>query len=119
MIPTSVDLRASILAVGVTLLATSGAEAQKRRDPRVAVAASPGPQPHVPVIGMFDVYDSRPTADPSERPRNGEPRRNSRRTIVYVPGGYGYGYAPGYYGSPYGSSVSDANGRPLWSGYEC
>jgi hypothetical protein len=69
---------------------------------------------------MFGVYDSRTPAGQSEHPRNGDPRRNSRPTIIYVPGGYGYGYgyAPGYYGSPYASSVSDANGRPLWSGYE-
>jgi hypothetical protein len=119
MMSTSVALRAAILAVGVTLLTTSTADAQRRRDPRVAVAASPRPQPPAPVTSMFGVYDSRTHADQSDRPRSRDPRRSSSR-IIYVPGGYGYGYgyAPGYYGSPYGSSVSDANGRPLWSGYD-
>lgn len=117
MIPNSAALRAAILAVGVTLVATATADAQRRRDPRVAVAASPRPQPPAPVTGMFGVYDSRTHADQSNRPRGRDPRR-SGPTIVYVPAayGYGYGYAPGYFGSPYGSSVSDANGRPLWSG---
>jgi hypothetical protein len=117
MNPKTVALRAAILAVGMTLLATSTANAQKRRDPRVAVAASPRPQPRAPVTGLFGVYDSRTRPDPVEHPRTRDPRR-SGPTIIYVPGGYGYGYAQGYYGSPYGSSVSDANGRPLWSGYE-
>ena len=121
MIPSNAALRAAIIAVGVTLVATSTADAQRRRDPRVAVAASPRPQPRAPVTGMFGVYDSRTHADQSDRPRSRDPRRNGP-TIIYVPGGYGYGYgygfAPGYYGSAYGSSVSDANGRPLWNGYD-
>ena len=121
MIPTSAALRAAILAVGITLVATSTADAQRRRDPRVAVAASPRPrqQPPAPVNGLFGVYDSRTRADQPDRSRSRDPRRGGR-TVVYVPAGYGYGYgyAPGYYGSPYGSSVNDANGRPLWSGYD-
>lgn len=119
MIPNRAALRAAILAVGVTLVATSTVDAQRRRDPRVAVAASPRPQPRAPVTGMFGVYDSRTHVDQSDRPRSRDPRR-SNPTIIYVPGGYGYGhgYAPAYYGSPYGSSVNDANGRPLWTGYE-
>lgn len=117
MIPNSAA-RAAILAVGLALVATSTADAQ-RRDPRVAVAASPRPQPRAPVNGMFGVFDSRTHADQPDRPRSRDPRRGGR-TIVYAPAGYGfgYGYAPAYYGSPYGSSVNDANGRPLWSGYD-
>ena len=116
MIPKSAVMRTTLLAVGLTILATSTADAQKRRDPRVAVAASPRPQPQ-PVTGLFGVYDSRTRADQLDHPRRRDPRR-SGPTIIYVPGGYGYGYAPGYYASPYVSSVSDAHGRPLWSGYE-
>jgi hypothetical protein len=119
MSPKSAVMRAALLVVGVTLLGTSTAEAQRRRDPRVAVAASPRPQPAAPVTGLFGVYDSRTRSDQSDHPRGGDPHRRGA-TIIYVPGGYGYGYgyASGYYGSPYGNSVSDANGRPLWSGYE-
>ena len=117
MKPKSVALRAAILAVGVMLLATSTADAQKRRDPRVAVAASPRPQPQPTVTGLFGVYDSRSHRDRLDHPRTRDPRRNGP-TIIYAHAGYGYGYAPGYYGSPFGSPVSDANGRPLWSAYE-
>jgi hypothetical protein len=117
MIPSNAALRAAILAVGVTLVATSTADAQRRRDPRVAVAAPARPQPPAPVTSMFGVYDSRTHLDQPDGPRSRDPRRSGGPTIVYVPGGYGYGYNPGYYGSPYGSSVSDANGRPLWNGY--
>ena len=119
MIPRSPTLLAATLAVGAALFVAPTAGAQRRRDPRVAVAASPRPEPRQPVTGMFGVYDSRTHPDQPDRSRGGDRRRNGP-TIVYVPGayGYGYGYAPGYYGTPYGGSVSDANGRPLWSGYQ-
>jgi hypothetical protein len=117
MIPSNTALRAAILAVGVSLVATSIAGAQRRRDPRVAVAASPRPERPAPVTGMFGVYDSRTQSDQSDRRRSRDPRR-SGPTVIYVPGGYGYGYAPGLYGEPYRSFVSDANGRPLWNGYD-
>jgi hypothetical protein len=114
-----------VLAGGTLLLvATSTAEAQqRRRDPRVAVAAQPRPEP--------------PQTDPRRAPTwygtAGDPRRpigwddgrtqNQRRrgpTIIYVPvpGGYGHRYGPGYY-SGYGyGGVTDATGRPLYSGWE-
>lgn len=117
MIPKSAAMLAAGLAIGATLLAASTAGAQNRRDPRIAVAAPPRTEPPRPVAGLFGVYDSRTRPEQSDHPRNGE-RRRSGPTIIYVPGGYGYGYAPGYYGSSYGSPVSDANGRPLYSGYE-
>jgi hypothetical protein len=115
--PKSTAMQVMMLAAGLTLLMTSPADAQNRRDPRIAVAASPRPRPQPPAGGLFGVTDTRTRADQFDHARNAD-RRRSGPTIVYVPGGYGYGYAPGYYGSPYGSSVSDANGRPLWSGYD-
>ena len=110
------------LAAGVMLLVPeSTADAQRRRDPRVAVAAQARPEP--------------PQTDPRRAPAwygtGADPRRplgwddgrtpNQRRhrpTVIYVPvpGGYGYGYAPRYFGSHGG--VTDANGRPLYSGWE-
>ena len=126
--------RTILVVAGGTMLfvATPTAEAQRRRDPRVAVAAQPRPQP--------------PTTDPRRAPTwygTGDPRRpagwddgrnHGRRvrgpTVIYVPvpGGYGYGYGPGYYGTygygpgyygTYGyGGVTDANGRPLYSGWE-
>ena len=118
MVPKSMALLAATLAVGATLLVTSTAGAQNRRHPRVAVAAPPRTEPPRPVAGLFGVYDSRTRPEQADHPRGGD-RRHGGPTIIYVPGGYpyGYGYAPGYFGSPYGSSVSDANGRPLSSGY--
>jgi hypothetical protein len=115
MVPKSTALVAATLAVGATLLATSLAGAQNRRDPRVAVAASPRTESPRPVAGLFGVYDSR--TRPEQAGHRGD-RRRSGPTIIYLPGGYGYGYgyAPGFYGAPYESSVSDANGRPLYSG---
>ena len=119
MITKSAALLAAGLAVGATVLVTQTAGAQNRR-PRIAVAAPPRNEPPRPVAGLFGVYDSRTHRDQPERHRDGD-RRRGGPTIIYVPGGYGYapyGYAPGYYGSPYASPVSDANGRPLYSGYE-
>lgn len=120
MIPKSAALLAARLAVGATLLATSTADAQARRKPRIAVAAPPRSEPPRPVAGLFGVYDSRTRPEQPDHPGDGD-RRRSGPTIIYVPGyGYGqsYGYAPGYYASPYASPVTDANGRPLYSGYD-
>lgn len=117
MAPKSVALLAAGLAVGATLLTTPAAGAQSRRNPRVAVAAPPRTEPPRPVAGLFGVYDSRTRPEQADHPRNGD-RRRSSPTVIYVPSGYGYGYAPGYYGSAYASPASDANGRPLYSGYE-
>ena len=122
MIPKSAVVLAAGLAIGATLLATSAAGAQNRR-PRIAVAAPPRNEPPRPVAGLFGVYDSRTRPEQPDHPRNADRRRNGP-TVIYLPGGYGYGYppgygyAPGYYGSPYGSQVTDANGRPLYSGYD-
>ena len=126
MVPFNRAIRTALVLTGGTMLlvATSTADAQRRRDPRVAVAAQPRPEP--------------PRTDPRRAPAwhgTGDPRRpvgwedgrtrNHRvhgPTVVYVPvpGGYGYGhrYGPGYYaGYGYGG-VTDANGRPLYSGWE-
>jgi hypothetical protein len=117
--PKSAATRAAVLvAGGMMLLATSTADAQNRRDPRVAVAASPRPRTQPPVAGPIGVADSRLR---DGRFDHGRARNRSRdgSTVFYVPAGYGYGYGgPGYYGSEYVGSVSDANGRPLWSTYE-
>lgn len=120
MIPRSAAVLAAGLAVGATLLAPSSAVAQNRRNPRIAVAAPPRTEPPRPVAGLFGVYDSPTRSEQAHHARNGDHRRSGPTTVIYVPGGYGYGYgyAPGYYGSPYASPVSDANGRPLYSGYE-
>lgn len=119
MSPKSAVVLAASLAVGATLLATSSAGAQNRK-PRIAVAAPPRTDPPRPVAGLFGVYDSRTRPEQSDHSRadhrNGD-RRRSGPTVIYVPGGYGYGYgyAPGTYGAPYASPVSDVNGRPLYS----
>lgn len=119
MVPKSAALLAAGLAVGATLLTTSTAGAQSRRNPRIAVAAPPRTESPRPVAGLFGVYDSRTRPEQADHRRRGDPRR-SGPTVIYVPSGYGYayGFAPGYYASPYDSPVSDANGRPLYSGYE-
>lgn len=97
------------------LAATSIAEAQNRQDRRGATAASSRPRTQPPPAGPIGVADTRRPVD--HRARN---RLRDRSTVVYVPTGYGYGYGygPGYYGSDYVGTVSDANGRPLWSTYE-
>src|SRR5687767_12484129 len=112
-----------VLTGGMLLLvAASTAEAQRRRDPRVAVAAQPRAEP--------------PRTDPRRAPTwygTGDPRRpigredgrtGNRRsrgpTIIYVPvpGGYGYGYGSAYHGVYGIGGVTDVNGRPLHSGWE-
>ena len=120
MIPKSAVALATGLAAAAMLLPTSVARAQTRR-PRIAVAAPPRNEPPRPVAGLFGVYDSRTRPEEPDHVRHGDRRRNGP-TIIYVPSGYGYapgyGYAAGYYGSPYASQVTDANGRPLYSGYD-
>jgi len=114
---------ALVLTGGMMLLvATSAAEAQRRRDPRVAVAAQPRPEPpqtdprRAPT-GYGTSDPRRPTGWDDGRTRN---RRVHGPTVIYVPvpGGYGYRYGPGYYGSYGYGGVTDANGRPLYSGWE-
>ena len=121
MVSSNVTRPVLALAAGMMLLAaTSTADAQRRRDPRVAVAAQPRPEP--------------PRTDPRRDPTwygTGDPRRptgwdNSRAgnrrphgpTIIYVPVPGGYGYGPGYYGAYGFGGVTDVNGRPLHSGWE-
>jgi hypothetical protein len=126
MAPTIRATRAAlIIAGGVMLLAaTSTADAQRRRDPRVAVAAQPRPEPQ-------QTDPRRPTGwygagDPRGRPGRWEDNRSHDQrsrgpTIIYVPVpgyGYGYGYGPGYYSSRLFGGVTDANGRPLTPSYE-
>jgi hypothetical protein len=112
-----------VLAGGTMLLvATSTAEAQRRRDPRVAVAAQPrAERPQTDPRRAPTWYGTgdprRPTGWDDDRSRN---RRIHGPTVIYVPvpGGYGYGYGPGYYGSYGSSGVTDVNGRPLYSGWD-
>ena len=110
-----------VLAVGTMLLVpASGADAQRRRDPRIAVAAPPRAEPpqtdprRAPTWYGTGVDPRRPLGWDDGRTPN---QRHQRPRIIYVPVpagyGYGYGYAPGYYGSYRG--VTDANGRPLYS----
>lgn len=117
--------RTVLVAAGAmaVLAATSTAEAQQRRDPRIAVAAPPRTErPQTDPRRAPTWYG---TGDPRGRPgrwendRTRERRPAGPKVIYVVPGsyGYGYGYGPGYYGSVY-SGVTDANGRPLYSGYE-
>jgi hypothetical protein len=121
MCPKSAATRAALLvAAGMMLLAaTSTADAQNRRDPRVAVAASPRPRSQPPVAGPIGVADMRRRDGQFDHTRGRDRVRNAS-SVILVPGGYGYGYGygPGYYDSHYVGSVSDANGRPLWSTYE-
>lgn len=112
---------ALVLGVGTALLvATSSAEAQRRREPRIGVAAPPRqePRPTDPRYpsGSYGSADPRRRADQwqDDRYRN---RRSRGPTVIYVPvpAGYGYGYAYDATISgmrPYGG-VTDANGRPL------
>lgn len=127
MAPSNRETRAAlIIATGVMLLAaTSTADAQRRRDPRVAVAAQPRSEPQqTDPRRPVDWYG---TADPRGRPgRWDDSRSRDQRSrgsrIIYVPVpagyGYGYGYGPGYYSSQLFGGVTDANGRPLTQGYE-
>jgi hypothetical protein len=122
--PNGATRAALVLAVGMTILAvTSTAEAQRRRDPRVAVAAQPRaePQPVDPhrYPAAYGVLDSRGRFGPREDDRRRDQRNNGPRVIyVPVPADYGYGYGPGYYGGRVYGGVTDANGRPLSAGYE-
>lgn len=126
MLPSNRAIRTVLALAGgmMLLVATSATEAQRRRDPRVAVAAQPRPEPprtdprHPPVwYGTGD--PRRPTGWDDGRTHN---RRSHGPTVIYVPvpGGYGYGYryGPGYYGGYGSGGVTDANGRPLSSGWD-
>jgi hypothetical protein len=114
-----------VLAAGALLLlaTASPADAQRRRDPRVAVAASPRPEtqqtdPRRYPAGWYGAGDPRRAPERRDDVR-GRDHRSRGPTVIYVPVpggyGYGYGYGPGYYASP---GVTDANGRPLYSGQE-
>jgi hypothetical protein len=112
------------LAGGLMLLVPATAsEAQQGRKPRIAVAAQARPEPPQTDPRRAGTWYGT-GADP-RRPLGWDdgPTRNQRHrgpTIIYVPVpggyGYGYGYAPRIFGS-YGG-VTDANGRPLYSGWE-
>ena len=128
MAPSNRATRAAlIIAAGVMLLAaTSTADAQRRRDPRVGVAAQPRPEPQqTDPRRPTDWYG---TGDPRGRPGRWDDNRSRNQlsrvpTIIYVPVpgygyGYGYGYGPGYYSSQLFGGVTDANGRPLTQSYE-
>lgn len=116
---------ALIIATGAMLLsATSTADAQRRRDPRVAVAAQPRPEPQQTdprrPIGWYGAGDPRGRPGRWENDRSRD-QRSRGPTIIYVPVpsyGYGYGYGPGYYSSQLFGGVTDANGRPLTTSYE-
>jgi len=113
----SAATRAAVLVAGgmILLVATSTAGAQNRRDHGGKTAASTRPRTQPPVAGPIGVADTR---RPVDHARN---RSGNGSTVFYVPAGgygYGYGYGPGFYDSHYVGSVSDANGRPLWSTYE-
>ena len=116
--PISAATRAAVLVAGgmILLVATSTAGAQSRREPRGATAASTRPRTQPPVAGPIGVADTRRRVDH----RRSFDRSRDGSTVFYVPAGYGYGYGygPGFYDSHYVGSVSDANGRPLWSTYE-
>ncbi len=124
MVPSNRALRnVLVLAGGMMLLVgTSAAEAQRRRDPRVAVAAQPRPEtqqtdPRRPPAWYGTGDPRRPAGRDDNRTHN---RRSHGPTIIYVPvpGGYGYRYGPGYYGGYGFGGVTDANGRPLYSGWD-
>ena len=117
--PNSAATRAAVLVAGgmILLMSASTAGAQARRQPRGATAASTRPRTQPPVAGPIGVADTRRGVDQFDHGRARNRSRNGS-TIFYVPAGYGYGYGPGFYDSHYVGSVSDANGRPLWSTYE-
>jgi len=116
--PISAATRTAALVAGgmLLLVATSTAGAQSRRNPRGATAASTQPRTQPPVAGPIGVADTRRNVDH----RRAFNRSRDGSSVFYVPAGYGYGYGygPGFYDSHYVGSVSDANGRPLWSTYE-
>jgi len=116
--PISAATRTAALVAGgmILLVATSTAGAQSRRNPRGATAASTQPRTQPPVAGPIGVADTRRNVDH----RRAFNRSRDGSSVFYVPAGYGYGYGygPGFYDSHYVGSVSDANGRPLWSTYE-
>ena len=112
-----------VLLAGATMLsvATSAAEAQARRNPRIAVAAPPRAEPPKTDPRRYPTWYG--TGDP-RRPAGWDDGRTRHQrpygpTVIYVPvpSGYGYGYryGPGYYSS---GGVTDATGRPLYSGWE-
>ncbi|PYP80839.1 MAG: hypothetical protein DMD35_03265 [Gemmatimonadetes bacterium] len=125
--------RATLIIAGGMMLvaaATSTAEAQSGRDPRVAVAATPKQAlaqkraltQRVPrrEPGWNGGDDPRVRTD-FWRSRGSWDQRVRAQSFVYVPVpsyGYGYGYGSGYYDGQVFGSVADANGRPLWANYD-
>jgi hypothetical protein len=131
-----VTLRITLLVAGgiaLTTLATSTAAAQRRNPVVGRAAAAPAPASSgVPYPGATATVDPRrlppghpvdprrvppvyPVAHPGYR-QHLTPRVTGGSTVVYyvpVPMAMGYGYYPNA-----GSSVTDANGRPLTSGFD-
>jgi len=129
---TAIGRRVAVAAGMIAVLAAAGtAEAQQRR-PRIGVAAQPRPEPAGDPRrdpGWYGAGDPRRQQDP-RRVDRGWDQRSHGPTVIYVPVpadyGYGYGYGPGayyggggaYYPTRVFGGVTDANGRPLTSGYE-
>ena len=125
--------RKAVLAAGMltVLVAAQTAQAQQRRGPRIGVAAQPRPEPTADPRrdpAWYGVGDPRRHEDP-RRDDRGWNQRSHGPTVIYVPVptdfSYGYGYgAAGYYGggayypTRVFGGVTDANGRPLTTGYE-
>jgi hypothetical protein len=118
-----------VLATGATLLAVASTAEAQRRQPRIGVAAPAQPEPRQtdprlpPGTYITNGPQRRPGHWDDGRPR--DPRHRAP-TVVYVPvpvdGYYGYGYGSysgygSYVARPFGG-VTDANGRPLASGYD-
>ena len=125
--------RKVVLAAGMLAVvgAANTAQAQRRRDPRIGVAAQPRPEPTTDPRrdpAWYGAGDPRRPQDPRRVDRRID-QRSHGPTVIYVPvpAGYGYGYGYGA-GSYYGGGayyptrafggVTDANGRPLYTGDE-
>ena len=125
--------RTVVMAAGMMamLVAADTAAAQQRRGPRIGLAAQPRPEPTADPRrdpSWYGLGDPRRPQDPRRADR-GWDHRSHGPTVIYVPVpadyGYGYGYGPGayygggaYYPTRVFGGVTDANGRPLTTGYE-
>jgi hypothetical protein len=109
----------STLAVVVAVLAVVGTApaAAAQAHPRIGYAASPPPPPPqitTPYPGATVTIDPRLYLRPPARQPLRQRQRASRVVYVPVPAGYSY-YPSGGYG---GGGVTDANGRPLYTGMD-